>query len=169
MTRDREKWNLRKFKSLFYQNYVVWFFYPSNTDAGHSSPSELRPANDCLLAKRAFSSRHDSGSKAIVLKTFLSRANTAHSSTYDPTVGLRVARFGLFEAKNQIWPFLKLVGLEICYNLLSSWPYFWFIKVSTVKSKMLPFLKQRFAFVSYKHLATLAGLHVQSEPPPPCV
>ena len=29
------------------------------------------------------------------------------------------------------------------------------IKVSVVKSKMLPFLKQRLAFVIYKHLATL--------------
>ena len=27
MTRDREKWKLRKFKSLFYQNYVVWLNY----------------------------------------------------------------------------------------------------------------------------------------------
>ena len=63
---------------------------------------------------------------------------------------IRVARFGLFEAKKQIWPFLKLVGLEILYNLLSSWPYFRSRKVSIVKSKMLPFLKQRLAFVSYK-------------------
>ena len=68
---------------------------------------------------------------------------------------IRVDRFGLFEAKKQIWPFLKLVGLENFYNLLSSWPYFRSRKVSIVKSKMLPFLKQRLAFVSYKHLATL--------------
>ena len=50
---------------------------------------------------------------------------------------------------------LSLVCLEIFNNLLSSWPYFRPIKVSIVISKMLPFLKQIFAFVIYKHLATL--------------
>ena len=66
----------------------------------------------------------------------------------------------------QVWPknkfglFSNLVGLEIFDNLLSRWPYFRSIKVSIVKSKMLPFLKQRLAFVSYKHLATLRPLQM---------
>ena len=34
----------------------------------------------------------------------------------------RVARFGLFEAKKQIWPFLKIGWPRNFYNLLSSWP-----------------------------------------------
>ena len=67
----------------------------------------------------------------------------------------------------QVWPFrgqkanlaLFKIGWprNFFYNLLSSWPYFRSIKVSIVKSKMLPFLKQRLAFVSYKHMATLGG------------
>ena len=61
-------------------------------------------------------------------------------------------KFGLF--------FKQLVGLDIFYNLLSSWPYFRSIKVAMVKSKMLPFLKQRLAVVSYKHLATLIRIGI---------
>ena len=78
-------------------------------------------------------------------------SSQGHASTESPELpGLAFSR-----PKKQIWPFLKLVGLESVDNLLSSWPYFRSIKVSIVKSKMLPFLKQRLAFVSYKHLATL--------------
>ena len=56
--------------------------------------------------------------------------------------------------KKQIWPFLK-IALEIFLYLLSSWAYFRSINAFIVKSKILPFLKQRLAFVSYKHLTTL--------------
>ena len=49
--------------------------------------------------------------------------------------------------KNKFALFKKFVGLKMFDHLLSSWPYFRSIKVSTAKSKMLPFLKQRLAFV----------------------
>ena len=61
-----------------------------------------------------------------------------------------------FQTKKQIWPFFKkLVGLEFFDNLLSSCPNFRSKKVSIVKFKTLPFLKQRLAVVSCKHQATL--------------
>ena len=65
----------------------------------------------------------------------------------------------------QVWPFRgpktnvaffkNWLDSKFLHNLLISWPYFRSIKVSIVKSKMLPFLKQRLAFFSYKHMATL--------------
>ena len=67
-------------------------------------------------------------------------------------------KFGFSRPKNKFGLFKKLLVLEIFDNLLSNWPYFMSIIVSIVKSKMLPFLKQRLAFVSYKHLATLGLL-----------
>ena len=53
---------------------------------------------------------------------------TSRDRSQDRTISIldtRVARFGLFEDKKQIWPFLKkLVGLVIFGSLLSSWPFF---------------------------------------------
>ena len=78
----------------------------------------------------------------------------------------RVASCQPFRGQKSKLAFLKLIGLVIFDNLLSSWPYFRSRKVYKVKSKMLPFLKQRLTFVSYKHLATLLTtcLSVQSFP-----
>ena len=64
--------------------------------------------------------------------------------------------------ENKFGLFLKFVGLEIFYNLLSSWPCFRSIKVSIVKSKTFPFLQQSLVFFSYKHLATLVYSFVAS-------
>ena len=48
-----------------------------------------------------------------------------HMSNVSAQLSTRVAGFGLFEVqKKQMWPFLKLVGLEIFENLLSSWLFF---------------------------------------------
>ena len=85
---------------------------------------------------------------------------------YDPNVISKVVfeeKCAFWVQSCQVWPFrgqktnlafFKISWPRIFYNLLSSWPYFNSRKVSIVKSKMLPFLKQRLAFVSYKHLAT---------------
>ena len=47
------------------------------------------------------------GGLTALVRSYLTHGRPIVCQTFFATVGLRVARFGLFEAKRQIWPLLK--------------------------------------------------------------
>ena len=88
-----------------------------------------------------------------------SLASFSFSLSLSLSLSLSFARIGLFEAKKTNLAFFYWLGLKffITYEVIGLLCLFWVDRSLFSKIQNFPFLKQRLAFVSYKHLATLAG------------
>ena len=91
--------------------------------------------------------RPPSAGKSQAVFQSLQRQNAKKGYFASSNAGPGLPGLAISRPKNQIWPFLKLVGLEVFEILLCSWPFFKSIYVYRVKSKIFLFLKQSLEFL----------------------